>query len=133
MAICSCNGDAECSGGFFDGYRVRLFNQVTWKPNKHILLGAGLGYNDIELSGGDFITRLGTFRANIAITNKWSLLNFIQYDNVSDLAGLNSRIRWIIEPGRDFFAVVNQGLIIDHGIESASTEISLKIGWNFRF
>lgn len=130
----SWHGEADV-GGFFDGYRVRLFNQVTWKPNKHFLFGAGLGYNDIELSGGEFITRLGTIRANVAINNKWSLLNFIQYDNVSDTAAWNGRLKWEPQPGDEYVFIVNYGADIgqDAQIYTRDSELILKALRTFRF
>jgi hypothetical protein len=128
------HGEADV-GGFFDGYRVRLFNEATWRPNKHLLFGAGLSYNDISLSDGDFITRLGTFRANIAFNSKWALLNFVQYDNVSDTAAVSTRLRWQPKPGDEYVFVVNYGADIgeDGQIYTRESELILKASKTMRF
>lgn len=122
-------------GDFFDGYRKRVFNSVTWRPNKHLLFGAGLGVNDIDLVGGDFVTRVGTFRANIAFNSKWSWLNFIQYDNVSDTAGYNGRLKWQPVPGDEYVFVVNYGADIgeDAQIYTSNSELILKASRTIRF
>jgi uncharacterized protein DUF5916 len=130
----SWRGEADV-GGFYDGYRVRVVNEATYRPNKHFLLGAGLRYNDISLSGGNFITRLGTFRANIAFNNKWSFLNFVQYDNVSDSAALNSRLKWQPKPGDEYVFIVNYGADIgqDGQIYTRDSELILKAARTIRF
>ncbi|MEE9392906.1 MAG: carbohydrate binding family 9 domain-containing protein [Planctomycetota bacterium] len=120
-------------GGFYDGTRLDIGLELEWRASKHFFMSLEYEQNQIKLPQGDFTTRIFRARFNYYFTPDVSWTNFIQYDNVSDLAGINSRLRWIIEPGRELFAVVNQGFIVDHGLESASTEISLKIGWNFRF
>ena len=62
----------------------------------------------------------------------WTTL--VQYDNVTDTIGINSRVRWIIEPGSELFVVLNQGLIARRGrIERGVTEPRIKLSWTFRF
>ena len=63
----------------------------------------------------------------------WSTI--VQYDNVSENLGINSRLRWIIEPGNEFFVVLNQGFtrIDDTDFRSDLTEVATKVGWTFRF
>ena len=62
----------------------------------------------------------------------WS--NFVQYDNRSDSAGLNSRFRYILRDGREFFIVLNQGVVTnDNDLEFTRTETLIKGVWTFTF
>ena len=62
----------------------------------------------------------------------WS--NFIQYDNRSDSAGLNSRFRYIIQDGREFFLVFNQGVDTStNDLDRTRTETLVKGVWTFTF
>jgi hypothetical protein len=72
--------------------------------------------------------------ADIYFTPDVSLTNFIQYDNISDTVGINSRLRWIFQPGNDLFLVLN------HNVESEDLDLTLiqtqfiaKFGWTLRF
>ena len=60
----------------------------------------------------------------------------MQYDNVSEVMGFNSRLHWIPEAGRQAFLVFNYGLIDrdkDNTFTSTNTDISLKFNYTFRF
>ena len=73
-------------------------------------------------------------RVNILPTPDISWTNFIQWDNVSDSLGINSRLRWIIEPGSDLFLVVNQGFDTRGSrFDPNFTEVTTKVVWTFRF
>lgn len=128
------HGEIEI-GDFYDGDLMRVFNEIIWKPNKFIHLAAGLGINEIEMPGGTVITRLGTFKANFALSNKVALLNFVQYDNISDSAALNSRLRYEPKRGDEYTFIANYGADIgeDGQIYSRKTELILKAVRTFRF
>lgn len=122
-------------GDFYDGHRTGFDNTVQWRVNKHLFLGLGLNYNDIKLSGSEFITRVASARADVAFNSKWALLNLVQYDNSTDTAALNSRLRWTPEAGKEMFLVLNYGadIDIDGTIRSRETEFVAKFGHTFRF
>ena len=62
----------------------------------------------------------------------WS--NFIQYDNRSDNAGINSRFRYILRDGREFFIVVNQNVDTDENRANLSrSELLVKGIWTLTF
>jgi len=75
-------------------------------------------------------------RANIDVnfTPDISWTNLIQYDNVSDTVGINSRLRWEIEPGNELFFVFNQGYDVDNSSVKPRTSQAIgKVRWTFRF
>ena len=61
-------------------------------------------------------------------------MTYIQYDNGSDSVGLNSRVRWIVEPGSEIYFVLNQSIDRDdNSFRVTQTELTTKVGWTFRF
>jgi hypothetical protein len=60
----------------------------------------------------------------------------VQYDNVSEGAGINSRLYWIPEPGREMYLVLNWGMVDldkDNSFTSTSNDLTLKYNYTFRF
>jgi len=98
------------AGDFFSGNRTDVSLGVDWRPNPNILVGGDLGHTDINLDQGDFITRIMSARFEIAFSPDISWNTIVQYDNRDDLLGLNTRFKWIIEPGNELFFVVNRGV-----------------------
>jgi hypothetical protein len=90
--------------------------------------------NHIELDEGSFLTHLFSLRSEINFSPDVSWHTFLQYDNVSHQLGINSRFRWIVEPGNELFLVLNQGFgLRDWRFRSLATEVVAKIAWTLRF
>jgi hypothetical protein len=82
------------------------------------------------------VTRLVQLRANVAFSSKLSWVTRIQYDNVSELMGINMRLHWTPEAGRDAFLVINHTLDdvdLDNRLRSALAEAAIRINYTFRF
>ena len=125
-----------CGGDFYDGTQNVLGGNLTWRPNAHFRLSAGYDYNDIDLPGGSFTTRLMSFRGEIAFTNTWYWENFVQYDNVSYSLGVNSILRWVPRAGREMVLVVNReyiDFIRQQHFNRVSGDITFKFSYTFRF
>jgi hypothetical protein len=121
-------------GQFYSGRRFEIAGSLDWRPSPHAFLSIQYEQNDVHLDEGDFITRLLRVRANAIFTPYLSWNTFLQYDNVSDLLGINSRIRWIVDPGNEIFLVFNQGWDVDDtDFHALRSELTLKVGWTFRF
>jgi hypothetical protein len=63
-------------------------------------------------------------------------VNLLQYDNVSETAGVNVRLHWIPVAGKEMYFVVNQGLEDldrDNDFRTARTDMTLKATYTFRF
>jgi hypothetical protein len=124
------------TGEFYDGDRMELSLGVDWRPNRRLALGLEYEYNDIELPGGDFVTRLIQINADVAFNARWSWLNLLQYDNESGSAGVNSRLRWNPRAGQDLYIVLNHGfsaLGAFRDLESTQSQFSVKYTQTFRF
>jgi len=124
------------SGEFYDGDLVKIGGDLNWRPGKHLFLQLGYEINDVDLPQGSFITRLYRARVDMAFNARWSWLNVLQYDNVTDTAGFNSRLHFNRQAGQDLFFVVNRQFDIDplsRNASSSTSEIILKIHYTFRF
>ena len=79
-------------------------------------------------------TQLVRMRVDVMFTPDVVWSSFVQYDNRSDRAGLNSRFRYILRDGREFFLVVNQGVTTsDDDLEFTRTETLVKGVWTLTF
>ena len=122
------------NGEYFNGRRLSLEGGVTWRPGKHFSLGGSFDYNDFEVQQTHFITRLLTMKTDIVFSNTLSWTNLLQFDNVSDNIGINSRIHWIPQAGRNVYFVINYNAIdSEDGFRSNASEITLKANYTFRF
>lgn len=123
-------------GDFFDGDRSKIGTAIDWRPSRHLFLQLAYEYNDVRLPQGSFITRLARVRMDVAFNAKWSWLNTLQYDNVTDSAGLNTRVRYNPEAGQDLFLVINRQFDVDplsKNISSTVSEAVIKVSYTFRF
>jgi len=121
-------------GEFFDGTRQDYSIQFGWRPSSNFSTNFEIEQNQIDLPAGKFINRLARLRLNVFFTPDLSWTTFVQYDNVSETAGINSRLRWITTPGNEFFFVLNQGFnATSSHISSTFTELTTKAGWTIRF
>ncbi len=125
------------SGGeFYDGDRVQTNVEVTWRPSSRLRFNVSYQVNNIDLPAGDFIVRLSSLQAQVVFSNTLSWVNLVQYDNVSETIGLNSRLHWIPRAGREGFIVFNHGLADrdkNDSFHSTGADMSVKFSYTFRF
>lgn len=125
-------------GGFYSGH----LNQITpyvdwtaWEGKLRIKLSNETDYG--YLPQGRFIQRLYVLKASYAFSPDLIISSLAQYDSTVDHIGVNARLQWTIEPGRDFF------LVLDHGVEASVTDpyaraspvgnvVTAKLRWEFR-
>ena len=123
-------------GSFFDGYRHDFEFAFGYKINTPIFVGLEYELNKVYLPDGDFETQVYRLNANIFFGPDISLTNFIQYDNISEEIGWQSRFRWILKPGTEILFVWNSNSM-RHPIEDRFTVqesfTRLKLNYNFRF
>jgi hypothetical protein len=90
--------------------------------------------NWIKLKEGDFSTSLAIYRLDSCFTPFISLANFVQYHTDSRNIGLQSRLRWILKSGNEFFVVLNHSWQENNlnRFESARTRFRSKLNYTFR-
>jgi hypothetical protein len=123
-------------GEFYTGRRFGVGTFLGWRPNRHFRTNLRYQYNDIELPEGAFVTRVVSLSLEAVFSSRLSWINLIQYDNVSETVGLNSRLHWIPKAGREAFLVLNhsvQDFDRDNDFHSNFSELTLKYSYTFRF
>ena len=123
-------------GDFFDGKRTNVNGNFSWKPSRHFILNLDYDWNDIVLPQGAFVTRLASLNTQVAFSTSLAWVTLIQYDNVSEELGVNTRLHWIPKAGQEGFIVLNHNLEDkdkNASFNSAVAEMSVKFTYTFRF
>jgi hypothetical protein len=124
------------TGSFYDGDRTEVFGEISWRPSGRLRASVGYTFNDIDLPQGSFVTRLATIGIDVAFSARLSWVTRMQYDNVSELMGINMRLHWVPEAGREAYLVLNHNLEdydLDNRFHSSMSEAVAKFGYTFRF
>lgn len=120
--------------GFWSGRRNNYEAGLTVRPLKGINISANWDHSQIFLKEGAFNTHLFRMSANIDLTPWISWSNFVQFDNLSQLIGLNSRFRWIVRPGSEIYLVYNHNWVNSiERIVSLESQATLKATYTHRF
>lgn len=122
-------------GGFFDGERLEKSVEVQWRQSEYLFVAAGFTQNVVDLPSGSFTSHLASLRSDLAFDSRWSWSNLVQYDNAAELLGVNSRLRYIPEAGREVVLVLNHGASLDpaNRLSSTQNDLSLKLSYTFRY
>ena len=121
-------------GGFYDGTSREFGAGLEWRANSHVYLAAEGTLSQVDLPEEAFDVVVGGVRANFTFTPDLSWNTIVQYDNVSETAGVNSRFKWTFRPGSDIFLVFNYGFDVEDGrFRTFSNDITTKLVWTFRF
>jgi hypothetical protein len=121
---------------FFDGKRQEQLGEIIWRPSPKFSGRVSYDYIEIDLPQGEFETRLVSMGVDYVFSSTLSWVNLIQYDNVSETTGINMRLHWIPEAGRELFFVINHNLQDfdrDNTFESLTADFTLKYTHTFRF
>jgi len=123
-------------GRFYGGTRSDQFLELTWRPSARFRANVSYEYNDVRLPQGSFETRLVRAGFDISFSPTVSWVNLIQYDNVSEVAGINMRLHWIPEAGREMYFVINhnvEDVDRDNQFHSAFSDVTAKVNYTIRF
>ena len=124
------------SGGFFSGDIQSLDAEVQWRPSRYVNTTFRVRVDDVDLPEGRFISRLISADVTLVFSNTLSWVNLVQYDNRSDNIGLNSRLHWVPQAGRNVYFVLNHNYRedpLDNRFHSTNTDLTLKADYTFRF
>lgn len=120
-------------GGFYEGTRYDYQGEVSLRPNARFSGSAEYIYQDVNLPEGDFDVDIVRTRATLQFSPEMALDTIVQWDSVSEIVGLNSRLRWEPRPGQEIFLVYNEGYDADEDFTSVDREAILKVGATIRF
>ncbi len=122
-------------GGFFGGDRLEKFVEIQWRQSAHFSLAVILREDDVDLPSGSFKSHLASVRTDIAFNSRWSWSNLLQYNNTADTVGINSRLRYIPEAGKEMILVLNHTADVDlnNRPHSTASDLNLKVSYTFRY
>ena len=92
-------------GPFYSGRREQFNLNLNLRLRPGLILYTVAQYNRIRLAEGRVQTRLFRFTPEWQLSPWISFVNNFQYDSVSRVFGWQSRFRWIVKPGNDFYFV----------------------------
>jgi len=131
--VLSVRGELQF-GEFWSGTRRRTEFRATVRPNGSVNVSGGIERQDVSLPEGEFDTTLMRVNANWTPTPFASLTNSLQYDDVSRGLGLNTRLRWIVRPGSDFYFVYAHNWMDGDGrFITLSRGATTKLNYTHRF
>lgn len=123
-------------GDFYNGKRQNLNGSLSWTQSRYFVMSMSYDWNDIELPQGDFITRLTSLSTQVAFSSTLYWVSLVQYDNLSEEVGVNTRLQWVPRAGQEGFIVLNYNLEDkdrDNSFHSAKSDLSVKFKYTFRF
>lgn len=92
-------------GTFFSGRRSEYESTLNVRPRPGVALQFEAQHNSVDLAEGRFDTNLLRVVANTQFSPWLSLVNNVQFDDVTNSVGWQMRFRWIRKPGNDLFVV----------------------------
>ena len=127
-------------GGFWNGDRTQMNGRLSFRPIPGLNLGSNFERNDVTLPSGAFTANVYQLDGEWNASPWISFTNQVQYDDVSELLGLFSRLRWIVRPGNDVYLVYTHnwvnyggGLLADPSLTTLSRGASIKLNYTHRF
>ncbi|MDA1245466.1 MAG: carbohydrate binding family 9 domain-containing protein [Proteobacteria bacterium] len=124
------------TGDFYNGSRENVNASFTWNQSRYFTATIRSDWNDIVLPQGSFITRLTSANSQIAFSPTLYWISLVQYDNLSEEIGINTRLQWIPKAGQEAFIVLNHNMQDwdrDNTFHSARSDLSIKFRYTFRF
>lgn len=94
-------------GDFYNGESSDLTASVRLRRAPHMLLTADVQVSDVRLPQARFTANTARLRADYAFNPRLNTTLFAQWDNQSQRASTNARMRWTVKPGSDLYVVWN--------------------------
>jgi len=123
-------------GDYFNGKRDDYQIGFRLKPNKHIYIDGEYTVNKMKFNEKSFETETIRLNVNLAINAFLAWTNNIQYDNVSDSAGLFTRLKYEPRTGEVYQLVLSRSFTVDDEFsrfETQSQQVALKGVYTVRF
>lgn len=118
---------------FYDGERYDASIGGEWRPSPLFTGEVEFVYNDVNLPQGDFEVEILRTRGDLQFSPDLTWSNVVQWDNQSNRASVNSRVRWEYSPGSEIFLVYSEGYDVDGSeLRSSERQATVKIGAAFR-
>ncbi len=124
-------------GNFWSGTAKVIQTGLSYKFPPYFSISLNTNQTFASLPQGSFIARIYSSRVDYAASPFLSVSSLIQFDNRSENLGLQSRVRWTIEPGNDVFFIFGQGWVQDiergYDFRRQDSRLAMKFQYTFRF
>ena len=124
-------------GSFWSGTVKTIETGLSYKVPPHFSINLDTNHTFARLPEGNFVARIVSSRVDYALSPFLSFSNLIQFDNRSGNLGLQSRVRWTVQPGNDLFFIFGQDWLQDleggYDFRRRDTRLATKFQYTFRF
>ena len=124
------------TGQFYSGTRHETVFNLNVRIAPGYIIYTTAEFNRVRLAEGDFNTRLFRVIGETQFTPFITLVNNLQFDSVSRVAGWQSRFRWIVQPGNDIYVVYTHNWLDDLVLDRFATQdrrFATKLLYTYRF
>lgn len=122
------------TGQFWSGDRSGIELAVTGRPYPGVTATAEWEHENVDLPQGVFTTDLLRLLGSWHASPWVSLDGNVQYDTITRITGLYTRLRWILRPGSDFYFVYTENWeTIEDRFHTLSRGATTKINYTHRF
>jgi hypothetical protein len=122
------------TGGFYSGTRTDWLFQAGYKIMVPLYLGAESDRRWVDLPDGSFVTQIYRLNLNFLFSPNLTWYNYAQYESQNETIGLQSRLQWIIRPGKEIFLTYNSPLIDpNERFRPEIYEARIKLKYTIRF
>ena len=109
------------SGQYFNGYRVNLDGNISYRIQPHAVLSVDFSLNRISLPSPYNSSNLELIspKFDFTFTRKLFWTTFIQYNNQNNNININSRLQWRFKPASDLFLVYTDNYFVEDQIKDS--------------
>jgi len=118
-------------GEFYTGRLDEVSLTASWKPSPLFIVELNGTRNTGRLAEGDFTQEVIGTRFRVNVSPDLQVNSYLQYDNVTDGFGTNTRLRWTFSPLGDLFVVYNHNLVREPGAGDVPSTANGQRGWGF--
>ncbi len=124
-------------GNFWSGTARTVQTGLRYQLPPQFTISLTTNQTFANLPEGHFVARIFSTQINYAVSPFLSFSNLIQFDNRSGNLGLQSRVRWTLQPGNDVFFIFGQGWVQETGgfydFRQQDSRLATKLQYTFRF
>ncbi|MEN6560248.1 MAG: carbohydrate binding family 9 domain-containing protein [Acidobacteriota bacterium] len=95
-------------GEYYSGHYDDVDASLTLKVKGYASLAFSANLVRGRMPMGDFSENVYQVKADIFLSPRLGLMNYVQYDTMSDNLGWSARLRWEISPGNEVYLVYNK-------------------------
>jgi hypothetical protein len=124
------------TGGFYSGNRQRVVMSLAARLGPGYIVSFNGESNRVDLAEGEFTSSVYRVVAETQFSPFVALVNNVQFDTVSRVAGLQSRFRWIMRPGTDLYVVYTHNWLDDPlqgRFATLDRQLASKVLYTYRF